>query len=124
MRALSVSDCACRPPACSLAFARYCALIAATAYVEYACASERAAFGVSPVTLDADQRRIGDDAGRDARADVERRRLELRRGLLDEAAVAISTTNVLASAIEALIWSLYELPALPAVSTRMSTLAW
>jgi hypothetical protein len=35
-----------------------------------------------------------------------------------------STTNVLASAIEAVIWSLNDVPALLAVSTRMSALAW
>ena len=36
----------------------------------------------------------------------------------------ISTTNVLASAMDALIWSLYEMPAPPAVSTRIRALAW
>ena len=60
---------------------------------------------------DADQRSVGDDAGRDARADVARASSSGSwRACWMKPPFVISTTNVLASAIDALIWSLYEMP--------------
>ena len=99
-------------------------MIAETAYVEYACARRRADFGVSPVTL----MRI---SGASVTVPAETRELMLNGVVFSFVAACwmkppfeISTTNVLASAIDALIWSLYELPAFAVVSTRISTLAW
>ncbi len=83
----------------------------------------RAAFGVSPVTL----MRI---SGASVTTPAETRELMVNCVVFSLTAACwmkppfvISTTNVLASAIDALIWSLYDDPAVPAVSTRRSALA-